>query len=195
MAGGEGKTPYTKVSYSHYCPDLPEPTWKPLAGSPAALVVPFRAHIEVNSLRVTIVIDVVDGAPSCTSYTVTTVDGGGLENRTTEVARGISIRDLLASALRFQTWEAFPDPDATGGLIGRPGAPLDLTEAVMGSVRRRRVPVDDDRLREVAEAYRERWRPGNAAAFAESLLCSERQMYRLLKLARERGFLTDGDNK
>ena len=61
----------------------------------------------------------------------------------------------------------------------------------MGSVKRRREPITDERLREVADTYRERWKPGTGAEFAESIHCSERQMYRLPKLARERGFLED----
>ena len=37
------------------------------------------------------------------------------------------------------------------------------------------------------------WMPGGAAEFAESLGYSERQMYRLKKLAVERGFLKGDD--
>lgn len=68
---------------------------------------------------------------------------------------------------------------------------VEAVESVVGSIRRRRAPITDDRLREFAEAYHERWIPGRALEFAESLFMSERQMYRLKKLAQERGFLDD----
>lgn len=148
------------------------------------LAAPFRAILTGDTIELEMVLDVIDGAPACTSYTVRAIDGVGLENRTTEVARGIKLREAMANALARSTWEQHGD-------VAYLATSVELIEAVMGSVQRRRVPVTDERLREVADAYRERWTPGGAMEFAASLHCSERQMYRLVKLARQRGFLEE----
>jgi hypothetical protein len=60
-------------------------------------------------------------------------------------------------------------------------------------VRRTRRPTTEARLREVAQAYNDRWTPGSPDEFAASLNVSERQMWRLLKLARDRGLLPADD--
>jgi hypothetical protein len=141
---------------------------------------PLTATFTNEQLVVTLRIDVLDGVPSCVWYRVERVDGGGLEYLTTELAKGLKVRDLMAHAVALAAVQSSEDPDVS---------PLDAIEAVMGSVRRGRAPVTDARLEEFAEAYRDRWVPGRGAEFAESLHISERQMWRLKKEAIERGFL------
>jgi hypothetical protein len=148
------------------------------------LIAPFRATFTGDDLEIELMLDVIDGAPACTSYTVRSTGGSGLENRTTEAVRGRPLRQLMVDALSMSVWEQYDDE---GGLAST----VELVEAVMGSVRRTRKPVDDERLEQVADAYRKHWVPGGAAEFAESLNCSERQMWRLIKLARERGLLEE----
>lgn len=57
------------------------------------------------------------------------------------------------------------------------------------AVRRSRTPVSDDSLRAFAASYREHYLPGQMRPVALRLGLSERQCWRLKKLARERGLL------
>ncbi len=150
------------------------------------LLAPFRACLTNDTLEIELIIDVIDGTPDCTSYRVTPLDGAGLLYRTTEVTRGVKIRDLMAEALSLSVWEQ-------QGEVAGLATSVELIEAVKGSVRRRREPMTDEKLREFASAYRQKFIPGKAAEFAESQGYSERQMYRRKKTAQERGFLTEGE--
>jgi hypothetical protein len=101
------------------------------------------------------------------------VGSHGLEMMTSEVMRGVNLRALMMHAFAMFN----PDTDAV--------------QALFDSLKRRRTPVTDKTLREFARQYRKQFVPGGMQQFAESLGYSERQAWRLLKLARDRGFLPD----
>lgn len=157
--------------------------------SGGVLYVPTRAVFTDERLRITIVIDVANGTIICPSYSVERIDGaGGLEALTTDVSRGLKIRNLMAYAAASAAVTPAPDDDERGRDF-LPGQTLEAIEAVIGPIRRTREPVTDERLRAIADAYRERWIPGRDVEFAESFHMSDRNMRRMLKKARERGFL------
>lgn len=149
------------------------------------VIAPLEAEFTNGTLRITVLLDVADGMPRCTKLSVERVDGGGLELITTEVLPGLSLRRLMARACAAAVVERHED----GHYVKRAEVSLDAIEAVMGSLQRTRQPITDERLREFAEAFRERYQPGKMEPFAESLHCSPRQAWRLKKLAEERGFL------
>jgi hypothetical protein len=151
-------------------------------------LTPFRATFtsDDESLELELVIDVIDGTPDCTSYRVTPLDGKGLLYRTTEISKGVKIRDAMALALTYAVIE-----DQGHGTY-MDATSLDLIDSVRGTVKRRREPMTDDSLREFAARYRAEFVPGYAADFAESLGYSERQMYRRKKAAIDRCLLEEG---
>ena len=67
-------------------------------------MAPFRAVFVGDQIKVTMVVDVADGAPVCRSYQVERTDGGGLEFMTTEIMRGLNLRTLLANACAASQW-------------------------------------------------------------------------------------------
>jgi hypothetical protein len=148
------------------------------------MLTPLTATFSNEQIVVTMRIEVIDGAPSCVWYRVERVDGGGLEFLTTELAKGLKVRDLMAQAVMMAAVQSSEEPDVS---------PLEAIESVLGNLRRGRAPISDTRLEEFAEAYRAHWEPGRADAFAASLGVGERQMYRLKKAAVERGFLEDDE--
>lgn len=169
-------------------------------GERAAVHVPFTAECTNDELTIRLTIDVRDDRPVCTRYEVEAPEGVDLLLRTTEVARGYKIRRLAASALAAMALERLePDDPRRDGRAGfvvdighvqyTSGASLETIEEVIGPVRSRREPVTDERLQAFAEAFQRDYVPGAPQAFAESQYMSERQMWRLVALARKRGFL------
>ncbi len=160
-------------------------------GADSWITAPFTATFEDERLRLVLEVDVADGHPICTSYRVDRLDGGGLELMTTEVLRGFKLRALMAEACILSV--VVPVPGAKEGTAfavkTKDAIPVEVIESVLGTLKRRRAPVTDERLREVADAYKKRYEPGGMEQFAKSLNASERQVWRLIRLARERGFL------
>jgi hypothetical protein len=70
------------------------------------------------------------------------------------------------------------------------GAGIPASREAAGRASRRRRPVDDDRLQEVAAAHAY----GGIEAVRDSQHVSERQAYRLLRQAREAGFAPKEDH-
>jgi hypothetical protein len=157
--------------------------------SGGVVAVPLRATFTDDRMKVTMCLDVANGVPICAKYCVERTDGRGLEEVTTEISRGLNLRTLMAHAFAGAAHEQHEDDDGRDHL--RRASTVEAVEAVIGPIRRRREPTTDERLREFADAYRERWVPGGAAEFAESLYVSERQMWRLKRLAVDRGFLKE----
>ncbi len=147
---------------------------------------PFVAVLSNEQLRIHLWIDVVDRQPTCTRYMVERADGAGLESVTLEVLRGLPLRPMVAMACAAAAYE----PDAPGRFALRQGV---VDPAVLGSIiqagKRTRRPTSDERLREFADAYRSQFVPGRMTEFADAFGCSERQAYRLRKLAKDRGLL------
>jgi hypothetical protein len=166
-----------------------EPT--PLAGgrwmlSPMGVV--FESY---DDLVVTLELTVQDGVPTCEAYTVR-VPGGGLERMTTDVARGIKLRELLEMGAAHC---AIGAPSTSDGVTTADYTFNKERVAAVGRMtRRRRQPVTDESLRRFAEAYKQNFRRGHMAEFAKSLDYGERHVWRLRKLAIERGFLTEGED-
>jgi len=132
-----------------------------------------------KDLELAVTIDVADGRPMCTEYRVRRLDGGGLDLMTTEVMRNVKLRTLIAlSCSRVAI-------DQAGGW----SVEAEAVQAVVDPIRRRKAPITDDTLRKIAKAYKKRYVAGGMDEFAQSEGYSERQMWRLVKLARERGFL------
>lgn len=148
---------------------------------------PFTATFTSDRVRCTITVDVADGRPVCRRYEVERIDDSadGLEVMTTEVMRGINLRALMANGCADVALQPLPD-----GTTYQPATSLEAVEAVIGSLRRSRPPsITDKQLREFASAYRKEYSPGRMAQFADGRGYSERHAWRLLKIARERGFL------
>jgi hypothetical protein len=166
--------------------DFPPGAIKTLA-SGGAMWAPFTATFTSDRVRVTITVDIADGRPVCRHYEVDRIDdvADGLELMTTEVARGINLRALMAHGCADVALQPLPD-----GTTYQPATSLEAVEAVVGELRRRRSPtITDKQLRGFAAAYRKGYTPGAMAEFAKDQGFSERHAWRLLKLARERGFL------
>lgn len=151
------------------------------------LLAPFTARFSNDEWAIDLDLNVVDGQPSCVGYAVARNDDRPLDQFTTEVARGFNLRKLMSHAFARMALES-------EGQAKVPATTEEAVEAVVGPIRRRRAPITDQRLREVADAFRSRYVSGGAAEFASSLFVSERQMWRLVKLARQRGFLDGGDS-
>ena len=147
--------------------------------------MPFEATFTSKALELAVTIDVADGRPVCTEYRVRRLDGGGLELMTTEVMRDVKLRTLMAlSCSRVAI-------DQAGGW----SVEAEAVQAVVDPIRRRKAPITDATLRGIAKAYEKRYVPGRMEEFAQSEGYSERQMWRLVKLARERGFLASATKK
>jgi hypothetical protein len=146
------------------------------------MFAPLVATFTDGELEARLVIDVVGGAPCCVEYTVRRTDGKGLEQFTSEVAAGLNIRSLVKHAVVVVAVEA-------KGHGVEPAESYEAVAAVLSSAGRRRTAVTDERLQEFADAYRERWVKGGQAEFAAHLNISERQMWRLKRLATDRGFM------
>lgn len=166
--------------------DSPEARVAEIRGG-GVLMVPISATFDDGQLSVRLVIDVADDLPICREYTVKRLDGGGLEEMTTEVARGVKIRELMAEAVASKALEPAPD----GGR--RHATTLEAIEAVVGPIRRRRRTMTDSELTSFVASYRERYLPGHATEFAESVFMSERQMWRWKRAAIERGLMEEGE--
>jgi hypothetical protein len=149
--------------------------------SGAQLWAPFRAVFDDDELRVTLDIDVVDGRPSCRGYHVELLDGSGLEFLTTEMMRGFNLRALMSHAVAVAVGTFIPDPSDRRRAI----------DGAVGSLRRRRRPVTDERLTEFADFYRLHFRPGGMGDLAGEFGVGERQAWRLKRLAVQRGFLEE----
>src|SRR5206468_889065 len=133
----------------------------------ADLKVPFTATFWDDTVELVVTTDAADGRPMCTKYTVRRAAGGPLGLMTTEVMRGVKLRDLLAMSCARVVMET-----------NRPTAVnLEAIEAVTGLTRRRRAPTSDDVLRDVAASYKKNFVPGHMREFAESQGYSERQMW------------------
>jgi hypothetical protein len=163
-----------------------------------AMFAPIRATfnqvLDGNpQLRLTIEMDVEQGVPICRRYTVERFDGG-LELMTAELMRGVNLRRLMAQAAAAAALEKRPPPPGVTEQYTT-ATSVEAVEAVVGPIRRRRVPVTDKELRRFADMYRRKFVPGRMAEFAEALHYSERHAYRLKRLAIERGFLTAADTK
>ena len=158
----------------------------------AVVRAPFVAVLSSKQLRIHLWIDVVDRQPTCTRYMVERADGAGLESVTLEVLRGLPLRPMVALACAAAAYE----PDSSGGIRLRQGV---VDPALLGSIiqagKRTRRPISEERLREFSDAFRAEFVPGRMAEFAASFGCSERQAYRLRKLAKERGLLDDEGTK
>ena len=146
---------------------------------------PFQATFtDEKRVKITLVLDVVDGAPSCRSYKVERIDGKGLEYMTTDIMRGLSLRNLMYYAC---AQAALTSDDGVGYTTAVSTAAI---ETVVAPLRRRRQPITDGVLRRFADEYRGHFEPGRMEELAESLAgYSERQGWRLLKLGVERGVL------
>ena len=156
------------------------------------LAVPFTATFsnDIQTLRLEIVVDVANGRPVCRSYRVETFDDGGdLAMMTSEVLRGVKLRNLMSHACAQAAFEAVDD----GGFV--PAENVQAIEAVLGPLRRTRRPATDELLGQVADRYRAEFVPGRMVEFAEAFGYSERQMRRLIALARERELLEPSDRK
>lgn len=152
-----------------------------------ALWAPISATFTSDRVRVEITVDVANGVPVCRRYSAERTDGGGLELMTTEVMRGLPLRSLMAHACAAAALQT-ESTDGEGKGYS-PASSVEAIEAVVKTLKRRRTPVTDKELRRFAAAYRKHFVPGRMREFAESLGYGERQGYRLLKVARERGFL------
>lgn len=167
----------------HVDGNLPDQRLAPIDVDGAAVLVPVRVTFTDADLEIELTIDVVDHTPACTEYRVRRADGGDLALLTTEVARGVNLRKLLSHAVARVALE-----ETEPGNYG-PAQTTAILESILSTTRRRREPVSDESLRDFSEKYREHFRPGKMAEFAELIGYEERQAYRRLKLARERGFL------
>jgi hypothetical protein len=156
---------------------------EPLNGN-GVMAAPFRATFTSDRTRITIDVDVVNGAPLCRRYEVERTDGDGLELMTTEVMRGVNLRALMANGCADAAMQALPGDSHTYELA----TSVEAIEAVLGTVRRR-APITDAELKRFSALYRKRHVAGHMKEFAEELGYSERHAWRLLKLTRERGFL------
>ncbi len=135
----------------------------------AAVMAPIKAVFTSDRVRVEVTVDVADGAPTCRGYTVEPVGDVGLELMTDEVMRGINLRALMLNAF------AAINPNAV--------------DTLFDSLKRRRSPITDEKLRHFADMYRLKFVPGCMDEFAKEMNVGERQARRLLALARQRGFL------
>lgn len=154
--------------------------------SGGTLWAPVDATFTNDQLRIDIRIDVRDGTPTCTRYTVERTDGGGLELMTTEVSRGIKLRALMAHACAAVALEG-----ANGGFTT--ASSVEAIESVVKTLSRNRRPTTDAELKRFARAYRRDYQRGGMEQFAASLGYGERNAWRLKKLAIERGFLKEGE--
>lgn len=174
------------------------------------LMVPFTARFteEDETVALELVIDVIDGVPDCTSYTVTALDNDGLARRVGEVMLGVKIREAVAQALQYMVLvdegerkfvDALPlstkRPDGT--IVESPWptsgqrVSLELIDKVRGAAKRTTKPTTDAELIEFRDRYRAR--TGSIERFAFAMNMEPRTVYRWKKKAIERGFLEEGE--
>jgi hypothetical protein len=165
-------------------------------GVEAWVHVPFEATFtwERGELEVTFSADVVDGEIQCSEVRT---KGADLGRRMTSVVRGVPFRELFEVAARLVTYEPV-DPDYKGVTVSYAGGPqmreasADSTAADVAAASasgRTRSELTDKRLTDVATAYQTH--KGDEQAIAKALSVGKRQMWRLVKTARERGFLAE----
>jgi len=160
--------------------------------SGAELLAPFQATFTGSEVTIGLKVDVVDGTPSIRSVTIDVVDSAdGLELRTSKLLDGVPMRGLLTHACARVVVET---EALEGGTVKMTRTAVPSTEAVekvVGSIRRRRRPISDERLTEFVEAYRAR--TGTMRELARELSMAERHAYRMKKLAQDRGLLEEGE--
>lgn len=147
---------------------------------------PITSTFVDERLRITVSIEVRDGQPSCRGYSVEPVGPVGLEQQTTEVARGLNLRKLMSHAVMRAALQAEAEGYA-------PATSIEAIAPVVGSTVRRRAAITDDELRAFVAAYEANYQPNHMAEFADNLdpPKSEATAWRWLRLARQRGLMPE----
>lgn len=168
-----------------------QPTRDATLDGGGTMMVPVQVTFEFDKrgLAVDLVLDVEDGRPVTTSITTRRLEGGPpIEMLSTEVARGLKTRDLMAHAVPF----AMLEPVGPGKFkLGAQDGPA--LEAAIKSTRARRLPMSDERLRLTAAAYRKGGLP--AVEDIPGWQVARRQAQRAVEAAIKRGFLNEGERR